>query len=308
VCDVSIVKELKRRVLLFFQVNDSFVPIWLVPIAKVLSRKTPENKHSQRDFGNEEIFLLTSTVFCCKVVSEITTISNGRYDNMNEKQQLDELRKRVQINPQFLTDSELIAFLLRSGNQGKKSVELAEELLTQVGGLSGLLKIQQQPSCQIEGVGGSHYILLKAIVELAWRVHKLFEHSDTLPVFEETYQFLLLELKNLRYQALFVLFLDKQHSPIALEQIILSDVDNSVVYESKFILEEILKQASQYQETTFILAHNSPNGDGYPMPIDIFLSQKMVRELFALELQMLDYIVVGKFHHTLLAEKGFLEL
>jgi hypothetical protein len=38
------------------------------------------------------------------------------------------------------------------------------------------------------------------------------------------------------------------------------------------------------------------------------LSQRMVRELLALELQMLDYVVVGRFHHSFLAEKGFLEL
>jgi DNA repair protein RadC len=222
--------------------------------------------------------------------------------------QEDELRKLIQMNPQFLTDSELITFLLRSGNQGKTSVELAQELLTQVGGLPGLLEIKRQPSCQIKEVGESHYILLKAAVELAWRIYKLFEHTDTPTVIDKTYQFLLLELRNLDHQAIFVLFLDEQHSPIALEQITLSDVNNSVVYESEFILEEILKQASQYQETTFMLAHNYPTGDGYPMPIDIFLSQKIVRELFALKLQMLDYVIVGKFHHTFFADKGFLEL
>jgi DNA repair protein RadC len=220
----------------------------------------------------------------------------------------DELRKLIQMNPQLLRDSELIAFLLRFGNQGKTTVELAQELLTQVGGLHGLLEIQRQPSCQIKEVGGSHYILLKAFVELAWRIHKLFEHTDTPTVIDKNYLFLLLELRSLRYQALFVLFLDKQHNTIALEQITLSDVDNSVAYEGEFILGEILKQASQYQEKTFMLAHNYPTGDGYPTPIDIFLSQKIVRESFAQELQMLDYVIVGKFHHTFLAEKGFLEL
>jgi DNA repair protein RadC len=227
---------------------------------------------------------------------------------MSEKPQKDELLKQLQQNAQFLTDSELISFLLRSG--GKMPVEVAQELLTQVGGLPGLLEIQQQPFCQIKGLGESKYFLFKACIELTRRLHRFFEHVDSPPVLDidnKALQYLLFELRNRNYQALFGFFLDKQQNPLALiEHLILTDRDNSVVYKGESVLNEVLNRASQYQATTFILAHFYPTGGSYPMPIDISLSQRMVRELPAMELQMLDYVVVGRTHHISLASKGFL--
>jgi DNA repair protein RadC len=87
---------------------------------------------------------------------------------LSENQQQDELRKQLlqRQNAQTLTDSELVALLLRSGSQGKTAVELAEELLIQMGGLPGLLEVQPQPFCQIEDIGDSKYVLLKASVEI----------------------------------------------------------------------------------------------------------------------------------------------
>jgi DNA repair protein RadC len=121
-------------------------------------------------------------------------------------------------------------------------------------------------------------------------------------VLDKAYQFLLSKMRNRDYQALFGLFLDKQYNPLTLEHIIYGEV-----YEGN-ILKEILDKASLYRATTFMLIHNDPIGDGCPIPIDISLSHKIIRQLFAMELQMLDYVVVGKFHHTSLANKGFLEL
>jgi DNA repair protein RadC len=229
---------------------------------------------------------------------------------MNEKQQQDKLRKQLLLQAETLTDSELIAFLLRSGSQGKTSVELAEELLTQMGGLSRLLLIPQQQFCQIKGLGESKYLSFRASTELAWRLHSLFEDIDTSLVLDKTLQFFLLELSSLYHKALYGLFLDKQHNPLAIEQIILDNaVDDAVAYGSNFVLKEVLKYASQYQATNFMLAHNYLCGDGCPMPVDISLSQNIVRELFAQELQMLDYVVIGGLHqHISLAQRGFLEL
>jgi DNA repair protein RadC len=223
---------------------------------------------------------------------------------MSEKQQQDKVRKQLlQQNAQSLTDYELISFLLRSGSQGKTTVELAEELLIQLGGLPGLLEVQPQLFCQIKGLGESKYLLFKACIELAWRLHRFFEHVDIPLVFDKTYQFLFSKMRNRGYPALFGLFLDKQHNPLTLEHIIYGEV-----YESELILEEVLNKASLYQASTFMLVHNDPIGDGCPIPIDIFLSHKTVRELFAMELQMIDYVVIGRFHHTSLANKGFLKL
>jgi DNA repair protein RadC len=229
---------------------------------------------------------------------------------MNEKQQQDKLRKqRLLQSAETLKDSELIAFLLRSGSQGKTAVELAEELLIQMGGLPRLLLIPQQPFCQIKGLGESKYLSFRASTELAWRLQSLFEDVDTPLVLDKTLQFFLSKLRDLYYRALYGLFLDKQHNPVALKQIILDDdLDDSVVYVSKFILEKILKYASQYQATNFMLAHNYLTGDGCPMPIDISLSQRIVKELFAQELQMVDYVVLGRLHHISLAQRGFLDL
>jgi DNA repair protein RadC len=223
---------------------------------------------------------------------------------MSEEQQQDKLREQQLLqNAHNLTDPELISFMLQSSDQEKTTVELAQELLIKTDGLPGLLEIQPQPFCQIKGLEESNYVEIKACMELASRLQGFFKQVDTPPPVDETYQFLLSKVRDRGYQALFGLFLDKQRHPLALEDIIRGDV-----YEGEFVLKEILNKASQHQVTTFMLVHHNPTGDGCPIPIDISLSREMVKELPAMELQMLDYVVVGKFGHVSLADKGFLDL
>ena len=74
-----------------------------------------------------------------------------------------------------LSDSELLAVILRSGTQGKNSLELAQEILkfmevTSYSGLMGLMHVSVQDLMKIHGIGLVKAVQLKCIGELSKRI------------------------------------------------------------------------------------------------------------------------------------------
>ena len=183
-------------------------------------------------------------------------------------------------------------------------MELAKELLTQVGGLSGFLQIQRQQFQQIKGLGDSKYVLFKAAIELAWRLHEEFALIGIHPTLGSVYQYFIPKVREMDNEVLVALFLDKQRNPVAMKSLMLDEMDDSVLHNGTLLLEKILYQASQYKTTAFMLVHYYPFEDGCPMYLDVSIAQMIIREFTNMDCRMLDYVVIGKHHHAPLANKG----
>ena len=68
-----------------------------------------------------------------------------------------------------LSDAELLAIFLRTGVSGMTAVDLARRLLSEFGGVGGLLHAEQADFCRGRGLGPAKYAELQAVLELARR-------------------------------------------------------------------------------------------------------------------------------------------
>jgi len=79
-------------------------------------------------------------------------------------------RERLyQLGPEALSNREILAILLRTGIKGENVLTLAERILVNVGGLSGLGKLTVHELAQIHGLGKAKSAEVKAALELGRR-------------------------------------------------------------------------------------------------------------------------------------------
>jgi DNA repair protein RadC len=202
-----------------------------------------------------------------------------------------------------LADAELLALLLRTGTRGQGVLALAEAVLAQCRGFSGLLNADAERLASLEGVKGlgpAKRAELLAVMEMARRA--LAEGLQAAPVFDSPARvrdYLALELGGLPQEVFAVLFLDAQHRLIRLERLFHGTLSQTSVYPR-----EVVRRALALNAGAVVLAHNHPSGLAEPSRADEYLTQTLKSALALVDVRVLDHVVVGQGQAVSMAERG----
>ena len=211
--------------------------------------------------------------------------------------------KLLARGPGALSDTELLALLLRTGMAGKDVFALARELVDAFGGLAGLLHAQADDLRRTKGLGGpAKRAELLAVLELARRA--LAEQLRERAVFtspDAVKQYLQLHLARQPHEVFAVMFLDAQHRLIALETLFRGTLTQTSVYPR-----EIVIRALEHQSASVVLAHNHPSGTVQPSRADEALTQTLKAALALVDVRVLDHVVVAPGASLSMAERGLL--
>jgi DNA repair protein RadC len=208
--------------------------------------------------------------------------------------------KLLARGPGALSDAELLALLLRTGIQGKNVVALAEELLSQFGGVAGLLHTPAEALKTIKGLGPAKRAEVVAVLELARRA--LAQELKQKPLFDgpqAVRDYLQLQLGAKTHEVFAVLFLDSQHRLLAFEELFRGTLTQTSVYPR-----EVVIRALHHQAAAVVLAHNHPSGSLQPSVADQHLTQTLKAALALVDVRVLDHFVVGRDGATSMAELG----
>ena len=214
-----------------------------------------------------------------------------------------------------LSDTELLALLLRTGTAGRSVLQMAQELLDEpgrdksgratggFGGISGLLNAQVDDLKRVKGLGGpAKRAELAAVLELARRA--LAEQLKQREVFsspDAVKQYLQLKLAARDHEVFAVLFLDAQNRLVALEEMFQGTLTQTSVYPR-----EVVKHALQHHAASVVLAHNHPSGTVQPSRADEALTQTLKAALALVDVRVLDHVIVAQGDALSMAEKGLL--
>ena len=201
-----------------------------------------------------------------------------------------------------LSDSELLALLLRSGTAGKGVLQLAQELLDRFGGLAGLLHTGAEELRQIKGLGPAKRTEVVAVLELARRAR--LQPLQTRAVLESPQavrQALLLQLGSLTHEVFAVMFLDSQHRLVRIEEMFRGTLSQTSVYPREVVLRALTLQAS-----AVVLAHNHPSGSAQASRADQALTQALKSALALVDVRVLDHFVVTATEAQSMAEQGLI--
>ncbi len=210
--------------------------------------------------------------------------------------------KLLSLGPAALADAELLALLLRTGMKGLGVLQLAEKVLSDLGGLPGLLQADTSRLGRIKGLGPAKRSELIAVMELARR--SLHTDLQSQPVFsnpQAVKDFLQMQLGSRPHEVFAVLFLDAQHRLIAFEELFRGTLSQTSVYPR-----EVVKQALAHNAGAVILTHNHPSGVLEPSRADELLTQTLKSSLQLIDVRVLDHIVVSRSACLSFAERGLL--
>ena len=210
--------------------------------------------------------------------------------------------KLLAAGPGALTNSELLALLLRSGHRGVSAVRLARDLLARFGGLRGLLCAPQAAVCGQPGMGPGKYAQLQAALELARRhLAEPLERDGPLTSPAAVRDFLHARLRDLPYEVFCCLYLDNRNRLISFDELFRGTIDGASVHPR-----EVLRQALAHNAAAVILAHNHPSGVAEPSQADELITRRLRSALGLVDIRVLDHLVVGDGTTVSFAERGLL--
>ncbi len=204
--------------------------------------------------------------------------------------------------PAALTDAELIAVWLATGTPRASAIEIAQTMVAEFSGLSGVVNAPVDALARVHGVGPARAAQLRAGVEIARRaVHQALERGDALSS-PETVRAYLRHVLAARPVEVFVgLFLDSQHRLVAAEELFQGTLAQTSVYPR-----EVVKAALAYNAAAVIFAHNHPSGAAEPSRADELLTQSLKAALALVDIRTLDHFVVAGAEVISFAERGLL--
>lgn len=199
-----------------------------------------------------------------------------------------------------LSDAELLAIFLRVGTPGKSAVDLARELIHQLGSLNGLFTAGADELCAIKGIGLAKYVQLQAVREMAKRaLSEEMRLGDTLNSPVAVRNYLRLSMANLPHETFMAVFLTTQNRVIAVEELFRGSLCETRVYPR-----EAVKRALAHNAAAIIFAHNHPSGDAAPSPADHTATQTLIAALALIDCFVLDHLIITPTQIYSFAEQG----
>lgn len=187
-----------------------------------------------------------------------------------------------------LSNTELIAIILRIGYKNLSAIDLAKMILHDVNTLADLKQKTIHELSKIKGVGPTKAITLLAAIELGERVLKT--NVDKLQICSpnDVYQLLKYDMMNLKQEILYVLFLDVKTNLIAKKKIFVGSLNQSLIHPR-----EVFKYAVKYSAYSVILVHNHPSGDPEPSSQDLQVTKAFEEAGKMLQIEVLDHIIIA---------------
>ncbi len=216
----------------------------------------------------------------------------------------DRPREKLQLKGrQSLSNAELIAILISSGNIKETAVELSQRILMEYNNdLNELGKLNVDNLIKFNGIGQAKAVSIIAALELGRR-RQLFEAEkksqikNSADIFETIYPL----IADLQHEEFWVLYLNKANRIIEKEKISAGGLSGTVVD-----VKIILKNALQKLASGIILVHNHPSGNLQPSDADISITKKLKDASKLLEISVLDHLIIGDKNYYSFSDNGIL--
>ena len=197
--------------------------------------------------------------------------------------------KLLKYGKENLSDSELLAIILKTGSKGENVCNLSLKILNQIKNLENLKNINLETLTNIKGVGLAKGIELLALTELSKRTYykqtttKKEKYNNPKTIYENNkYLF-----DNLKQEHFYCLYLNNNKQLIERKLLFMGTINKSVVHPR-----EIFKEAYKLSASSIICIHNHPGGNKNPSLEDINLTKTLVKIGQINGIPVLDHLIV----------------
>lgn len=211
--------------------------------------------------------------------------------------------KMASIGAENLSDAELAAIIIRSGNSEESALDLARKLLSMHDNcLRVLMSASAESLMSVKGIGKTKAITLLAAAEIGKRVNSA--RGKDLPEIHSSQSaanVISPVLRDLQHEECWVLYLNRANKLISRNRLSKGGLSATVV-DVKFIVKGALEKLA----SAIILAHNHPSGNARPGESDK-TQTKLLKDAAALfDITLLDHIIIAGDKYFSFADDGII--
>ena len=202
-----------------------------------------------------------------------------------------------------LGDNELLAIVLGHGSPHASALELANAILSVVGGVHGLARCSTDELRRLPGIGCARAAQLVAAVEVGRRtlVRPRRERVQILSA-RDAALLLVPQFGSQPVEHFGVLLLDTKHRVLRASLVSVGSLDASVVHPR-----EVFRAATSAGAAAIVLFHNHPSGDATPSRDDVALTKRLIRAGELMGITVLDHVIVTENGFASLRDRGDLQ-
>lgn len=224
--------------------------------------------------------------------------------NMKEIPKLERPQEKLMIyGADSLSNSELLALILRTGTSKENVLSLSTRVLKEVKDLNGLLKASSSEFMKIKGIKKAKSSQILALCELFKRFRYSKLEMENLKVTESKViaNYVMEYMMNLNQELLKVIMLNTKNAIIGDRNVFKGTLNSSIVHPREIFLEAI-----KFSSASIIICHNHPSGDPTPSKEDINITFRLKECRKVLGIELLDHIIIGNYKFISLKEKGII--
>ncbi|WP_313164455.1 DNA repair protein RadC [Sedimentibacter sp.] len=197
--------------------------------------------------------------------------------------------KLLKYGANNLSNSELLAVILRTGNKEENVLKLSQRILSEDNkGLKNIAEGTVQKFKSFKGISDAKAAQLMALSELSKRIStlkieriKISSPSDAAVVMME-------EMRYYKKEYFKIILLDTKNNITKISEISIGSLNSSIVHPREVFSEAVINSAS-----SIILVHNHPSGESEPSHEDIVLTNRLDECGKILGIKILDHIIIG---------------
>ena len=212
--------------------------------------------------------------------------------------------KLIRHGRQVLSDAELIAILMGSGTKRKSAVDVARELMPNAqNNINVLARMSIKDLCKVSGIGPAKAVSIIAAMELSQR-RNVFDQIQVKKIqsSKDAYRQLKPHLQDLNYEQFWIITVARNNSVINLHKVSDGGISGTLADPKR-----IFKLSLEDYASGIILAHNHPSGNLIPSSQDKKLTIKMKEAGKALEINILDHLIITQSSYLSFMDEGVLD-
>lgn len=189
-----------------------------------------------------------------------------------------------------LSDTELLAMLLRSGTRGHDVLTLASRLIKDAGSLGALIQWQPADFQKLHGIGRVKALQLLAVMEVARRV--IGQQAGVEPLLDRAklvFEHLQPIVVGLEVEKFWVLCLNRKNRLIKCVEVTSGTATAALAHPR-----EVYRAAIREAASAVICAHNHPSGDPAPSAPDLHVTRQLREASRAVEIELIDHVIIGR--------------
>ena len=202
-----------------------------------------------------------------------------------------------------LSNSELLAILLRTGVKGNSAIDLARKLLAKFGTFRNMSHSDDRDWKEFKGLGPAKIAQIKAALEIGrrFREDEVLGGKQKISAAKDVVDIIMPQMRDLKTEVFKVVYLNSNNKIIDI-----ADAAYGTVNQAAPIVREIIHSALQKFAAAIICVHNHPSANIAPSAEDKKITGELAAAGKLMGIKMLDHIIIGDGSYFSFADEGII--